>query len=1011
MHDNTGRPDLSLEEAENLARTAFGLDTTASYLPSYADQNFKLKTTDGAKFVLKVFNSVENDENLDLQARAMGALAENGLPVAAVLERTVVTRETGEHQVRLVSWLEGIPLALVRPVSTPLLRDLGSMLARTDLILKDVDGTGGLGDFQWDLAHVREAIDSSIGAVPEEKQALVRYFRDLYVDTVAPNWESLPSQLVHNDANDYNVLVSSDKGEERTLSGLLDFGDLVVSARIGNVAIAAAYVGYHREDPLDAVCAVLSAYHEVNPVSEAEVEVVFSLVASRLIVSVCMSAYQQIKEPENEYLAVSAQAGWDSLAALRTIHPRLAHYRLRAALGWEPVPGSIEVAEWISNNTDTFAQVVLGPDPDALPVVFDFSVASLEFDPEALCVPGVAAKEIWRRTGDAVSYGRWNEPRLAYTGDAYATLSGERRTIHIGVDLFRPAGAPVHAPLDGVVHSWCVHDAQYDYGGCVILEHTPHGCQPFWTLYGHLSHESVGKLSEGQKIANGEAFVRLGPFEENGGWVPHLHFQIVTDLLDLKGTFPGVAEPASLSSWHSLSPSPGELLGLGSLVDTPDRPSVESLLERREEHIGSALSVSYENKLHIVRGYMQYLYDAEGRAFLDAVNNVPHVGHSNPRVVAALHSQMRTLTTNTRYLHGNILRYAQRLTATLPASLDVCYFVNSGSEANDLALRLARAYTGKTDTIVLEGAYHGNLTSLIDISPYKFGGAGGQGKPATTHVVPMPDCYRGEFKGMTLQSGEAYAAFVREAAKDANSAAFIAESVPGCGGQIVPPPGYLCRAAQHIRDAGGVFIADEVQVGMGRAGSAFWGFELSQSESESVVPDIVVVGKPIGNGHPLAAVITTREIADAFDNGMEYFNTFGGNPASCAVGLAVLDEIEDQNLQENARIVGAKLLQGLIELKSRHSIIGDVRGVGLFLGVELVRNHATLQPAAAEATYISNRMRDDGILISTDGPLHNVLKIKPPMVFTAHNAEVLLRTLDKILSEDFVQARLSLVSK
>jgi len=258
---------------------------------------------------------------------------------------------------------------------------------------------------------------------------------------------------------------------------------------------------------------------------------------------------------------------------------------------------------------------------------------------------------------------------------------------------------------------------------------------------------------------------------------------------------------------------------------------------------------------------------------------------------------------------------------------------------------------------------------------------------------------------MTIETGRAYAASVRDAAQDGQVAAFIAESVPGCGGQVVPPPGYLASAARAIQERGGVFIADEVQVGMGRAGSHFWGFQIHETDDPEthVRPDIVVLGKPIGNGHPLGAVVTTRAIADAFNNGMEYFNTFGGNPASCAVGLAVLDEIRDRNLQAHAATVGNCLLDSLASLMDRHQIVGDVRGVGLFVGVELVRDRDSLEPAATEASYVANRMRDKGILISTDGPLHNVLKIKPPMVFSEADADHLVATLDLILSEDFVR--------
>src|SRR5215831_17855080 len=333
---------------------------------------------------------------------------------------------------------------------------------------------------------------------------------------------------------------------------------------------------------------------------------------------------------------------------------------------------------------------------------------------------------------------------------------------------------------------------------------------------------------------------------------------------------------------------------------------------------------------------MQYLYDENGRAYLDAVNNVSHVGHCHPRVVRAGREQMAVLNTNTRYLHDNLVRYAQRLCAKLPEPLSVCYFVCSGSEANELALRLARTHTRRRDMIVVDVAYHGNTTSLIEISPYKNEGPGGTGAPPYVHKVPMPDVYRGRYKKDDPQAGEKYARYVEETiqtVKDdgGEAAAFICESLLGCGGQIVLPPNYLQEAYRHIRKAGGVCIADEVQVGFGRVGTHFWGFE-----TQEVVPDIVTMGKPIGNGHPLAVVVTTPEIAASFNNGMEYFNTFGGNPVSCAIGLAVLDVIAEEGLQENALRVGAHLMEGLSGLMEKHTLIGDVRGPGLFVGIELV---------------------------------------------------------------------------
>lgn len=431
---------------------------------------------------------------------------------------------------------------------------------------------------------------------------------------------------------------------------------------------------------------------------------------------------------------------------------------------------------------------------------------------------------------------------------------------------------------------------------------------------------------------------------------------------------------------------------------------IEQILKVRRQHLGKNLSISYRQPLKIVRGYRQYLYDEEGQPYLDAVNNVPHVGHNHPRVVRAGQAQMAVLNTNTRYLHESLVRYAERLCATLPEPLQVCYFVCSGSEANELALRLARTHTRQKDTIVVDVGYHGNTSSLIEISSYKFDGPGGVGAPAHVHKVAMPDVYRGPYKQADPQAGEKYAQHVAEAVEQIQRAgqqvgAFICESILSCGGQIVLPPGYLPAVYQHVRAAGGVCIADEVQVGFGRVGTHFWAFE-----TQGVVPDIITLGKPIGNGHPVAAVITTPEIAASFDNGMEYFNTFGGNPVSCAIGLAVLDVIAEEGLQANALVVGERLLAGLRGLMERHHLIGDVRGLGLFIGIELVLDRHTLEPAGAEASYIANRMRDHGILVSTDGPYHNVLKIKPPLVFTAENADFFVATLDKIMAENFVRS-------
>lgn len=406
----------------------------------------------------------------------------------------------------------------------------------------------------------------------------------------------------------------------------------------------------------------------------------------------------------------------------------------------------------------------------------------------------------------------------------------------------------------------------------------------------------------------------------------------------------------------------------------------QTTLENRRRLLGRNLSVAYRNPVKIVRGELQYLYDDEGRRYLDAYNNVAHVGHCHPRVVAAGIEQMRLLNTNTRYLHDLIIHYAERLTATLPDPLSVCYFVNSGSEANELAIRLARAHTSARDMIVLEQAYHGNTTTLIDLSPYKHDGPGGSGPPAWVHKAPLPE--------------QADARDVAEAISGlaGGLCGFIAESMPSVAGQIVLPTDYLRKAYAAVRQAGGVCIADEVQTGYGRIGSHFWAFEYY-----GVVPDIVVLGKPIGNGHPIGAVITTPEIADSFNNGMEFFSTFGGNTVSCAIGLEVLSVVEEEKLQAHALTVGDQLRAGLRKLQQSYDLICDVRGSGLFIGVELSQDG---KPATTAAYEIVNRMREEGILLGTEGPDHNVLKIRPPMPFSVTDADFLLAVLGRAIEQE-----------
>ncbi len=443
-----------------------------------------------------------------------------------------------------------------------------------------------------------------------------------------------------------------------------------------------------------------------------------------------------------------------------------------------------------------------------------------------------------------------------------------------------------------------------------------------------------------------------------------------------------------------------EAMHAAGRADRPVRRSVSSfdeLVERRTRLLGSAISpLSYDRPLHLVRGSGAWLYDVEGRAYLDCYNNVPVVGHAHPHVVEAIARQAATLNTNARYLHDSALELAERLTATMPDGLDTVMLVNSGSEANDLAWRLATTVTGETGGLVTDYAYHGVTTVVADLSPEEWRDATA---PPNVETVPAPNGYRGRYRreepGWAVHYAEHVdGAIAALAAKGVRPAAMVVDAGFTSDGILAPPPEYLQDAVRRWRGAGGVFVADEVQSGFGRPGSHLWGFDV-----HGVIPDIVTLGKPMGNGHPVAAVITRADIVDRFARETEWFSTFGGNPVACEAALAVLDVIEEEGVRANAAAQGAWIRSGIEELASRHDLIGDVRSLGLLIGVELVRDRVTREPAVAEARAVLNAMRELGVLVGTTGREGHVLKVRPPLVVTRQEAEVLLSTLDRVLAD------------
>ncbi|HXF41828.1 MAG TPA: aminotransferase class III-fold pyridoxal phosphate-dependent enzyme, partial [Blastocatellia bacterium] len=990
------RPTFSETDAARLVFELYGLTGSVKELTSERDQNFLVRAESEEHFVLKIAAAAEMKETLEfqnavmshLQARVTSGFIPHALPTKSGEKiATAVDGKGASHFVRLVTYLPALLLAEVNPHTPELLRGHGKLLGEIDKALDGFSHPAMSRDLKWDLQGALWIKDYTHHIPNPARREIVEHFIRQFENSVVAHAASLRTSVVHNDANDYNVLVTDDGYGNTRVAGIIDFGDMLHTYTASEVAVAAAYAMLNKADPLAAAAEIVAGYHEVFPLTEVELECFYSLICMRLAVSVTNSALQRKLHPDNEYLLVSERPAWELLERLYKVSPSLPHYLFRRAAKLEPCPERAPVVDWLKRNGDSIGPVIdvdLRVDESRgvrspafrrkfvnefesreryeLPregrttnvVGFDLSVGSLEFsDLAELADTDAFTRKIFRRmksAGARVGVGRYNEARLLYTSDVFATAGGENRTIHIGIDLFIQAGSPVFAPMDGVIHSIANNRAPLDYGPAIILEHEfDEGRLKFFTLYGHLSEDSLEGLYFGKPIKRGDRIASIGAPPANGGWPPHLHFQIICDMLGMQGDFPGVALPSQREVWLSICPDPNLILGIPEAAFPEPTFSSDQIIEARRKHIGPSLSIAYRKPLHIVKGFGQYLYDGEGRRYLDCVNNVAHVGHCHPRVIEAAERQMRTLNTNTRYLHENIARLADRLTATMPEPLSVCFFVNSGSEANELALRLARAHTKATDIICVDGAYHGNTAALIEISPYKFDGPAGAGAPPHVHKVMMPDTYRGPFTADDPNAGPKYAADVNRAIEEMNDArkrvsAFICESALGCGGQIILPDGYMKEAFARVRRAGGLCIADEVQTGLGRVGSHFWAFE-----TQGVIPDIVTIGKPLGNGHPVAAVVTTPEIAASFDNGMEYFNTFGGNPVSCAVGLAVLDVIEEESLQENALKVGAYLKSELEAKKSKHPLIGEVRGMGLFIGVELVLDRETLEPAAKQA--------------------------------------------------------------
>lgn len=974
---------MQQSEILDLLNEHYGITGTCEQLSGERDLNFRVTSASG-NFIFKVQQS-EEAELIAFQNVILRTLEHSSLHA----QHVVATRNGADsftladgRVCRLLTWIDGSLWSNHNARDEELLVSLGSAVATLDGQLARVDFTHATSildrKFGWNFLQTEQLLDSLKLISDSSLRTTVSTILNRIVSKTLPAMDKLDQQLIHNDANDNNIIVAGNE-----VSALIDFGDVILAPRICGLAVACAYAMTDLEDPIASIVPIVRGYHQSSPLHEDELEFLFDAIVARVATSITMAAIQSAAQPDNDYLNISQEHFQKLIKVLETTSRDLSHYRFRHACGYEAVPTSRAVRQYLMSGRAVTGDVVFPPLAQAPKVWFDWSINN-ENAPKTSHEIAAAMKDV----GAVLAIGHYCEDRNVYQGDAYEVAGENRRTVHLGVDLFAPAGTPVYAALDGVVELFNDNFAPLDYGPVIVLRHETDEGIPFWTLYGHLSRPSLEPLFIGKPIKAGEQIATMGEEFENVGWAPHTHFQLLTSLCDMGIDIYGVAPLNELEMWRSISPNPNLCLKMAEGTDAHAHLRKKELVNERKVVLSRALSLNFKSPLEITRGEGAYLYEPNGRSYLDLVNNVAHVGHSHPRVVAAGQKQMAMLNTNTRYINQNAIEYARALASTFPDPLSVVFFVNSGSEANDLALRLARAHTKARGMLVLDHAYHGHISSIIDISPYKFARRGGEGRPDHVRVVPTPDAYKGIHRGPN--AGAEYARELQAQLDDLGQplCAFISESIVSTAGQITLADGFLKQAYDIVHAAGGVCIADEVQIGMGRVGDHFWGFEL-----HGVTPDIVTMGKPIGNGHPLAAVATTPEIAQSFLNGMEYFNTFGGNPVSAAIGQSVLDVIADQHLQANARAMGNYLMNSVRELSTDIEFIGDVRGSGLFIGVEFVTDRESQNPATEMTSNLMEFARERGVFLSCDGPGNNVLKIKPPLVVDQSDIDLFLAVL------------------
>ncbi|SEN96220.1 aminotransferase [Cryobacterium luteum] len=965
------RPRLTLEQATDLARDRFGITGTVTELGSHQDRNFRIETDAGA-VVLKVANPAVATVELEAQNAALQHLVGLNLdlpaPVAGIEGSRIVhaTIDGQNLDLRLLTYVDGHPLTESARLSVGQIRSLGDVAARLVHGLADFEHPGTDRFLQWDLRRGGAVIDALLPAVDDEaRRVRLRTVTDTARQRIALVADDLRVQTIHGDLTDDNV-VSRD-GAAGTITGVIDFGDVARGWLVAELAATCACVLYRSPQHPLAILDTIEAFAARVALTEAELGALWPLILVRTAVLVVSGEAQVQLDGDNDYADANRAREWlafETAAAQNSAE-------LEALIRFTVADQAVAEQRQPIGATE---HPLLGPlDPEAR---IDLSVTSAAFDAGSWLEPGIderVATDAAARLGLAVT--GYGEFRLSQTK---IDTADESITLHLGVGVYLPEGSPVTAPIDGtvvVVDSTTVRLDGADYD--------------LW-----LTGVAATAL-DGEVIRAGAA---LGSVTAHSRRARHetAIAGVMVQTSRLRGIRPPrFVAPSTAALWQRVCPDPSALLGLTPLRSLAD-PAV--LLQRRDASFARVQEHYYAAPPQIERGWKHHLIDTHGQSYVDMVNNVTTVGHGHPRITEAARSQWSLLNTNSRFHYEELVRFTERLAELAPDPLDTVFLVNSGTEAVDLALRLALSYTGHDTVLSVREAYHGwsmaadAVSSSVADNPRAL-----ETRPDWVHLVEAPNAVRGKYRGM--QSAPQYlndldGDLQALSAEGRTVAAFIAEPVFGNAGGVLLPDGYLSGVYERMRARGALCIADEVQVSYARLGRHFWG-----TEQQNVVPDIITIAKAMGNGHPLGAVITRRDVAERFADDGPFFSSAGGSPLSCRIGLTVLDIMRDEGLQQNAEVVGRHLKRGLERLGERFDSVGAVYGMGLYLGVELVSDRAKFTPATALAARLCDELLLRGCIVQPTGDFKNVLKIKPPLCLSIASADHFLRALDGALSE------------